>query len=55
MKIRTHQGSEFFVCAIDDLGQERFITLPFYSNEDNPSWLASVRSPLNHDGLSSLE
>tara|TARA_B100000242_G_C42875770_1_gene406340 strand:- start:441 stop:656 length:216 start_codon:yes stop_codon:yes gene_type:complete len=48
MKIRTHQGSEFYVCAIDDLGQERFITLPFYSNEDNPSWFKGDLTDANH-------
>ena len=48
MKIRTHQGSTFHVCAIDEHGEERFVTLPFYTSSTYPTWFKGELTNANH-------
>ena len=48
MKIRTHMGTEFFVCPIDEHGQEKFVTLPFYTTASYPTWFKGELTNANH-------
>ena len=48
MKIRTQQGTEFLVSAIDEHGEEKFVILPFYSSSAYPTWFKGELTNANH-------